>query len=84
DFALRRRTRYATVLVDVEASRVVDVLPDRTTEVLADWLTQHPGAEIICRDRASAYSKAIRQAAPHALEVADRWHLLQNLSNALE
>ncbi|MEH6376255.1 ISL3 family transposase [Streptomyces sp. KLMMK] len=73
DFALRRRTRYATVLVDVEASRVVDVLPGRTTEALADWLTQHPGAEVICRDRASAYSKAIRQAAPHALEVADRW-----------
>ncbi|WKK25068.1 ISL3 family transposase [Streptomyces olivoreticuli] len=84
DFALRRRTRYATVLVDVEASRVVDVLSDRTAEVLADWLAQHPGAEVICRDRASAYSKAIRQAAPHALEVADRWHLLQNLSNALE
>lgn len=84
DFALRRRTRYATVLVDVEASRVVDVLPDRTTETLASWLTQHPGAEVICRDRATAYSKAIRQAAPQALEVADRWHLLQNLSNALE
>ncbi|WP_149038134.1 ISL3 family transposase [Kitasatospora sp. MBT63] len=84
DFALRRRTRYATVLVDVEASRVVDVLPDRTAETLAAWLTAHPGAEVICRDRASAYSKAIRQAAPQALEVADRWHLLQNLSNALE
>ncbi|MFF1414080.1 ISL3 family transposase [Streptomyces sp. NPDC058289] len=84
DFALRRRTRYATVLIDVEASRVVDVLPDRTAETLAAWLTEHPGAEVICRDRASGYSKAIRQAAPQALEVADRWHLLQNLSNALE
>lgn len=84
DFALRRRTRYATVLVDVEASRVVDVLPDRTTETLADRLTRHPGPEVICRDRATAYSKAIQRAAPAAMEIADRWHLLQNLSNALE
>ncbi|MFF4185435.1 ISL3 family transposase [Streptomyces sp. NPDC001691] len=84
DFALRHCTRYATILVDIETSTVVDVLPDRTTETFAAWLTNHPGAEVICRDRATAYSKAIRQAAPHAKEVADRYHLLQNLSNAVE
>ncbi|MGN5377911.1 transposase [Streptomyces lasalocidi] len=64
------------MLVDVEAGRVVDVLPDRTSETFAAWLKDHPGAEIICRDRATAYTKAVREAAPNALEVADRWHLL--------
>jgi transposase len=83
EFAFRKGCTYGTVLVDVEAGRVVDVLPDRTSETFAAWLTEHPGAEIICRDRATAYTKAVREAAPHA-EVADRWHLLQNLSAAVE
>ncbi len=84
EFAFRRGCRYGTILVDVEAGRVIDVLPDRTSETFAAWLTAHPGAEIICRDRASAYTKAIKEAAPDAMEVADRWHLLQNLSHAVE
>jgi hypothetical protein len=84
EFAFRKGCTYGTVLVDVEAGRVVDVLPDRTSETFAAWLKEHPGAEIICRDRASAYTKAVKEAAPHALEVADRWHLLQNLSAAME
>ncbi|MEU7965559.1 ISL3 family transposase [Streptomyces sp. NPDC049097] len=84
EFAFRKGCTYGTVLVDVEAGRVVDVLPDRTSETFAAWLTEHPGAEIICRDRASAYTKAVKEAAPDALEVADRWHLLQNLSAAVE
>ncbi|GKQ40728.1 hypothetical protein ALMP_72510 [Streptomyces sp. A012304] len=84
EFAFRKGCTYGTVLVDVEAGRVVDVLPDRTSETFAAWLTEHPGAEIICRDRATAYTKAVKEAAPHALEVADRWHLLQNLSAAVE
>jgi transposase len=84
EFAFRKGCTYGTVLVDVEAGQVVDVLPDRTSETFAAWLTEHPGAEIICRDRATAYTKAGKEAAPHALEVADRWHLLQNLSAAVE
>ncbi|MFK0160749.1 ISL3 family transposase, partial [Streptomyces sp. NPDC090493] len=84
EFAFRKGCTYGTVLVDVEAGRVVDVLPDRTSETFAAWLNEHPGAEIICRDRATAYTKAVREAAPDALEVADRWHLLQNLSAAVE
>ncbi|WP_225102658.1 ISL3 family transposase [Streptomyces sp. CoH27] len=84
EFAFRKGCTYGTVLVDVEADRVVDVLPDRTSETFAAWLTEHPGAEVICRDRATAYTKAVEEAAPHALEVADRWHLLQNLSAAVE
>ncbi|MFD8089329.1 ISL3 family transposase [Streptomyces malaysiensis] len=84
EFAFRKGCTYGTVLVDVEAGRVVDVLPDRTAETFAAWLGEHPGAEIICRDRATAYTKAVKEAAPDALELADRWHLLQNLSAAVE
>ncbi|MBO0653793.1 transposase [Streptomyces triculaminicus] len=58
EFAFRRGCTYGTILVDVEAGTVVDVLPDRTSETFATWLRQHPGAEIICRDRASAYTRA--------------------------
>ncbi|RAG85029.1 ISL3 family transposase [Streptacidiphilus pinicola] len=84
EFAFRRGKTYGTVLVDIEAGRVVDVLPDRTSETFADWLRSHPGVEVVCRDRATAYTKAIKEAAPHATEVADRWHLLQNLAAAVE
>ncbi|WP_435972263.1 transposase [Streptomyces sp. Qhu_M48] len=84
EFAFRRGRTYGTILVDVEAGRVVDVLPDRTSESFAAWLREHPGAEVICRDRASAYTRAIKDAAPDAVEVADRWHLLQNLAAAVE
>ncbi|KOG08233.1 hypothetical protein ADK34_39275 [Streptomyces viridochromogenes] len=84
EFAFRRGRAYGTILVDVEAGQVVDVLPDRTSETFAAWLREHPDAEIICRDRASAYTRAIKEAAPDAVEVTDRWHLLQNLASAVE
>ncbi|MFD5514197.1 transposase [Streptomyces sp. NPDC127051] len=84
EFAFRKGRTYGTLLVDVEASRVVDVLPDRTSETFAARLREHPGAEIICQDRATAYTREIKEAAPDAVEVADRWHLLQNLAAVVE
>ncbi|MGW2425769.1 ISL3 family transposase [Streptomyces sp. NPDC001709] len=84
EFAFRKGCTYATVLVDAEDARVVDVPPDRTSETFAAWLKDHPSAEIVCRDRASAYTKAVKEAAPSALEFAHRWHLPQILSAAVE
>ncbi len=80
DWAFRQGKRYGTILVDLEQHRVVDLLPERSPEALAAWLELHPGIEVVTRDRASEYSRAINQAAPKAEQVADRFHLLQNLS----
>ncbi|MEU8378473.1 ISL3 family transposase [Streptosporangium sp. NPDC048865] len=83
DFALRRRHRYATVLIDAETRERIDVLPGRTADLLAAWLQAHPGVQIVCRDGSATYAEAIRRALPEAIQVADRWHLWHNFSEAV-
>jgi transposase len=83
DWAWKKRHRYGTILCDLEAGKVVDLLPDRESATVADWLRGHPGTQIVSRDRASSYAEAARRAAPGAVQIADRWHLLNNLSEAL-
>jgi transposase len=84
DWAWRRGHRYGSILVDLERNRVLDLLPDRQAETLSDWLKHHPGIEIVARDRACAYADGARQGAPGAVQVADRWHLLRNLGDAVQ
>jgi len=84
DFALRKRHTYGTILVDLERRQPVALLPERTAEPLAQWLREHPGVEVIARDRASAYAEGAHHGASEATQVADRFHLLQNLRETLD
>jgi len=84
DFALRKGQVYGTLFVDGETHRPVDVVRERTSEVVATWLKAHPGVEVITRDRSVEYARGATEGAPQALQVADRWHLLTNLREALE
>ena len=82
DFALRRGLVYATILIDAETGRRVDVMEGRTADVVEDWLRGHPGVEVVTRDGSGAYGEAVRSALPDAVQCGDRWHLWHLLAEA--
>jgi transposase len=84
DWAWCKGQRYGTIVVDLETSEVIDLLPDRDAGTVKVWLAAHPDVELVSRDRASSYSRAATEAASQAQQVADRWHLLKNVREAIE
>ena len=83
DWAWRKGHHYGTIVVDLERHKVVDLLSDREADTVAQWLAEHPEIEVVSRDRGAAYADAARRGAPQALQAADRWHLLENLGQAV-
>ncbi len=84
DWAKRKGQSYGTILCDLERHQVIDLLDDREARTLQTWLEAHPGIEVICRDRAGQYAEGARLGAPSALQVADRFHLLLNLTDTVK
>jgi hypothetical protein len=84
DWAFRKGVSYGTILIDMETSRPIELLKSREGADLKEWLTKYPDVKIFTRDRASSYSSAINDVCPDAIQIADRFHLLMNLSDALD
>jgi len=84
DFALKRGDKYGTILINAETGKPLDLLPDRTTEAVSPWLASHPEIQVVSRDRANGFAEAVSQVLPHATQVADRYHLIQNLRDHLQ
>src|SRR5205807_4799677 len=73
-----------TILVNLESHRVVDLLPDRRAETSAQWMCNQPDLAVISRDRGGEYASAAREGAPQALQCADRFHVIKNLTEAIQ
>ena len=82
DWAWRRNHRYASIICNLERRRIVTLLPDREPATAQAWFAAHPTIGIVARDRGGGYGEAAAKALPHAVQVADRWHLMENASRA--
>lgn len=84
EWAWSKGQSFGTILVDLEQGQVVDVLAESSANALATWLAAYPGVTTISRDRQGEYAEGARRAAPNATQVADRFHLIRNLREAVE
>ena len=84
DFSFRRGRTFGTVLVDLERHQILDLLPDRQKESAAAWMKRHPEITHVSRDRGKDYAAAAKEGAPQAIQVADRYHIGQNLAEAVQ
>ena len=82
DFALKKRQRYGTIMIDADSGRVMDMIESRETAEVAQWLAKFPKVKIVSRDGSLIYAAAITTGLPHAVQVSDRFHLLKNLCDA--
>jgi transposase len=84
DWAFKKRCTYGTIIIDLETRQVIDLLPDREANTLVKWLLKHQTIEVVSRDRSTTYASAIKEGSPQAVQVADRWHILKNLTETLK
>ncbi len=84
DFAFKKRYSYGTIMVDLDSHKIIDILDSRDKEPVIEWLRNYPNIEIVSRDGSQVYASAITEAHPRAVQISDRFHLLKNLSEAVE
>ena len=84
DFAFRKRYTYGTVMVDLDTHKIIDIIDSRETKIVEDWLRSYPNLKVVSRDGAHTYSSAVSNAHPDAIQISDRFHLIKNLSDAVE
>ncbi len=82
DWAWRRNHRYGTLICDLERRKTIALLPDREPATAEAWLSGQPQIAVVARDRGGGYALATQKALPNAMQVADRWHLMENASHA--
>jgi transposase len=82
DWAWRRNQRYGTIICDLERRKTIALLPDREPTTAQAWLSGQPQIAVVARDRGGGYALAAQKALPWAIQVADRWHLMENASHA--
>ncbi|WP_434511219.1 transposase [Desulfitobacterium sp. AusDCA] len=83
DFALKKRYRYGTLMVNLDTHRVIDLMESREKDDVVKWLKTYPHIQLISRDGSQTYVAAITESHPDATQVSDRFHLLKNLADAL-
>ena len=81
DFALKKRHRYGTVMIDIETHKIIDLLESRDEKDITEWLKTYPNLEIISRDGGVMYKSSSDKAHPKAQQVSDRFHVLKNLTD---
>jgi transposase len=79
DWSFLRRKQFAAILVNLETHRILALLPDRSAPTAATWMQAHPEIELVSRDRSTEFAKAVAEGAPQAVQVLDRFHLMQHL-----
>ena len=70
------------MICDLECRQIIDLLPDREPATVETWLRGRPQIEVVARDRSGGYGGAVARALPQAVQVANRWHLLENVRAA--
>ena len=81
DWAYRKGLSYGTIIVNALDHRPVELLQSRSTDDVVEWLKKQDYLMHVTRDRASSYSKAISTGAPRAIQIADKFHIIKNLSD---
>ena len=84
DVAIRKGIKYATAIYDLDTHHLIALLEGREKEDIVPWLKEHPKIKVVARDRASAYTEAINEILPNAIQIADRFHLFENLLKYLK